>query len=411
MMLPKDHADAARMFYFTTFLLSAGSVASVFLIVPFAGPLSRWLGVGEAAPFVALAPVGIALLAWIRTAEIWLMRHRDFSGVASRRVVQSGIAVPAQIGLGLTGAGAFGLVGGLLGGYLVAGILLAARVAGRVRRPRGGGSATTSDLLRRYRRFPAFSMPSAVLNSFSVQLPAFLLIYYFDPAAAGFFALAYGVLIVPAGLMSSSVAQVFFPEAARRRHEGGLGELSASVFRRMVVLGLVPSLIVILLGPSLVAVVFGAEWREAGRYVTYLAPWIFLVLIGSPLSRLFDVLERQPVELALNIAMTVARLAALVWGGLAGDARLAVALFAGVSVAGWLLQIAILLRMAETFLLRQLRRSAGDAWRTLPALIPVAPALVWPGDLVAVGGALVGMMVFGMILWKAEPGEGRLAWR
>jgi len=83
-------------------------------------------------------------------------------------------------------------------------------------------------------------------------------------------------------------------------------------------------------------VVFGARWAEAGVYTQILSFWTFFWFISSPLSSLFSVLERQEFGLKLNVLILGTRFVSLAAGGLLGNARLALTLFAasGVLVYG-----------------------------------------------------------------------------
>ena len=70
---------------------------------------------------------------------------------------------------------------------------------------------------------------------------------------------------------------------------------------------------VALLGPDLFGAVFGEPWRPAGDVVRVLAPWLWLASVAPPLTRAFDVTERQTAELASGAATAL-----LIGAGLAG---------------------------------------------------------------------------------------------
>ena len=89
-------------------------------------------------------------------------------------------------------------------------------------------------------------------------------------------------------------------------------------------------------GGDLFRLFFGTRWQEAGVYSQILSVWLFFWFVSSPLSTVFVVLEEQRLELKFQIANIVTRFFALLTGGLLGNARLAIALFAicGVGVYG-----------------------------------------------------------------------------
>jgi lipopolysaccharide exporter len=404
-MLAGDDREADQLLGVSLFLASLVSVGSL-VVLMFTGEQVASLldapAIGPLAPWIAFAVFTISLL---RILEMWLTRRRDFRGVARRRFLQSAVSAPGQIILGLAGAGVAGLVGGLIAGYVVAGASLVAGVAFHTRSremPFSFDLPGVPAIMQRFRRFPAFSMPSAFVSALSVQLPAILLIYYFDPGVAGQFALAYGVLIGPAAMVGNAVAQAFFPEASRLRHDHRLAELVRQVGRRTAMAGLFPALAIMASGPALVAFVFGTEWREAGEFARYLAPWIFLNLIGSPLTRLFDVFERQNVELAIKVVAGAARAAALVAGGLLGDVHLAVFLFAIVSAIAWLVEIGLSVRLSGARFSALFSLRARDLAVTVVPVAIMVPGLIVGGDTAEVIGVAAASIVFAGLLLRTR---------
>jgi O-antigen/teichoic acid export membrane protein len=405
--LPEDARQAAGAAVLALALSGAVALGTL-LAVPFREALAAGFGRPEVAPYLTLVPLGIWVTAWGRTAELWLTRVGRFGPISGSRAVQGGVTVPAQIGAGVAGLGALGLVGGHLAGRAAGTLALGASLL-RVRsglRPllREGLRAEVRVAARRFRRFPLFSMPSGTLNVFSMQLPAFLLLAWFDPRAAGLYAVAYATLAVPMQLVGGAVGQVFFARAAVAYREGWLGSLTGSVYARLSALGLFPMAALALAGPEAFAWVFGAEWREAGVYAQWLAPWLFFVLVSAPLSTLFDVLERQASELAFNVGLTLARLGALAAGAAVGDARTAVALFAAVSAAGWLGHTLWMLRWSGASLRQSLRYTARHAGLALAPLAVVGAAqLAGMGDAGTVGALAAGTALAALLLWRFEP--------
>jgi O-antigen/teichoic acid export membrane protein len=85
-------------------------------------------------------------------------------------------------------------------------------------------------------------------------------------------------------------------------------------------------------GKDLFIVFLGSRWAEAGVFCQMLSFWLFLWFISSPLYSVFLVLQEQALELKFQVANLITRFAALLIGGLLGNARLAVGLFAAAGV-------------------------------------------------------------------------------
>ena len=402
--LPASDRDAAGL-WALALALGAAAAAVTLLLVPFRAEIAAALGRPEVGGLLALVPLGVLASSWGRATEVWLTRGDRFSAVAASRVVQNGVALPAQVGGGLAGGAGGALVGGYLAGRVAATTLLVGQAL-RAGRPslRGAGR-----LARRYRRFPAYAMPSGFLNTLSTQLPAFFLLAAFAPDVLGLYVLAFGTLAAPLQLVGTSVGQVFFVRAAEAHRDGTLAGLTETVFSRLSALGLFPLAALAVAGPAAFAVVFGAEWRGAGVYAALLAPWLYFVFVSSPLSSLFDVLERQPWELAFNVLSATARAAALWVGGRTGDPLWAVGLFGAVSAALWLGHTALMLRWGGAALGAAARAVGRHALVAAGPLAVVAVVANVAGDGATVAALVgAGLVWLGLTAW-AEPGVLRAA--
>lgn len=342
-MLPESDEEAWTLVRLALGLSLIVALATL-ILVPFRAGIADVLGNHEVAPFLALVPFGVFAVCWGRTLEVWVTRRSRFRTISGARITQTSVSAPTQLAAGVAGTGPFGLIAGQLAGTIASALVLAfSALRNRVANTQG----QIATLARRYYRFPLFSMPSGFLNALSMQLPAFVLLAVFSAEAAGFFGVAYSALAVPMQLVGASVARVFFVRSAEANREGALRALTEQVAKRLALFGAFPLAAMMVVGPAAFEVVFGEEWREAGVYAQILAPWMFLTFVGSPLSSLFDVLERQATEFGLNALLFVLRVAALAIGGMQGGAIGALIGFCSVSAVFWLGQSVMLLRWSD----------------------------------------------------------------
>ena len=298
-----------------------------------------------------------------------MTRRNLFRTISGARITQTSVSAPSQLAAGVTGMGPLGLVTGHLAGSAASALVL---VSSAFRNRIGTVRGQTATLARRYYRFPLFSMPSGFLNTFSMQLPAFVLLCEPPAEAAGFFGVAYSALAVPMQLVGASVARVFFVRSAEAHREGALRALTEGVAKRLALFGAFPLAAMMVVGPAAFVVVFGEEWQEAGVYAQILAPWMFLTFVGSPLSSLFDVLERQSTEFGLNALLFVLRVAALAIGGMQGGAIGALIGFCSVSAVFWLGQTVLLLRWADVSWTASLSLLIRPVLLSLVPIVPLA---------------------------------------
>lgn len=158
------------------------------------------------------------------------------------------------------------------------------------------------------------------------MLPALLLGYFFSPAVVGFYALGQRVLSLPMGVIGSSIAQVFYPRAAKANREGELAKVTLDMFERLLAIGFVPLMLIAVVAPDLFALVFGERWWTAGEYARWISLLLFFQFVSSPLSTIYYVMGRQRNLLTFNIIMFVTRLLVIIVGGIRGDALLTIIL-------------------------------------------------------------------------------------
>ena len=334
--LPEDESAAGSLLVLTLGIVAVLGTL-VFLLVWLLGDaFVSAVNVPALGPYLWLIPVGFLAAGAYQALSSWAIRHREFRRVARTKLSQGGGQVVAQIGLGLGGAGALGLlVGDVIG--RVAGVGGLALAAWRTRPAERPTRASVRAVAARYRRFPLLTTWSGLFNVGSLQLPSIVFSAAFGAAAAGLYAISFKMLVLPTMLVAQAVAQVFLSRAARLAAEPEqLRRLTERTAIGLFAGGLPAFLAVGLAGPQLFAFALGGQWEEAGRYAQVLAPWFALWLVSNPLSGLLSVREWQGSALAFSAFELVLRLGALLIGAARGSPMLAVALLSasGIVIAG-----------------------------------------------------------------------------
>jgi O-antigen/teichoic acid export membrane protein len=233
-----------------------------------------------------------------------------------------------------------------------------------------------------YRKFPLYNTFAALLNTISWQIPTFLLSFFFSTSVVGYYALGSQLLRAPMDLIGGSIGQVFYSHAADARHDGTLAAFVEATFRRLVEYSLFPMLVLTVTGRELFAVLFGPQWAEAGVYTQMLSVWMCFWFISSPMSRLYAVLNRNEMGLALNVVILLSRVASIWLGGMLDSPRAAIGFFSisGVLVYGYL-SVSIMVL-------------AGVSWRNTGWILLRNVALFVPA-----GGVLVVLGTAGVSAW------------
>lgn len=303
MILDHDPAHQASCFsvvawsaMMTAVLLTGVAVGARLLGTPIAGGLS----------WAALLTLGVAtwITAYMQTTLAYATSHNQFGKAAKAKVWGAGSIAAAQVGLLLLGAGGAALLAGQLIG-LAAG-LAAATLLLRPPRPQLSWKpdAAQRRYLMRHQAFWRFSLPSNLLNVLVGQLPLFMIGAKHGALAAGLYAITQRVLSAPVALLASSVLEVFKRQSVQDfKAHGNCRDAYRYTFKALALLGLGPSLVLLLFSPQLFAWVFGENWRPAGEMAQILAPLYFLNFIASPLSYVFFVAGKQKVDLLWQIGL------------------------------------------------------------------------------------------------------------
>ena len=70
---------------------------------------------------------------------------------------------------------------------------------------------------------------------------------------------------------------------------------------RLLAVGALPAVVLIVFGPSLFALVFGAEWTEAGRYAQILKKSYLAQFAVIPVSSILALTQRQGQQLGWSV--------------------------------------------------------------------------------------------------------------
>jgi O-antigen/teichoic acid export membrane protein len=302
--LPKADVIAANVVALSL-LIVIGMSAVTGLALWLVGPrLLAILGASAISPYLLLLSLGQLGSGTVAVLTLWAVRTKTFSDIAATRLTQGSALVAVQVGLGVVGFGAPGLLLGDVAGR-ISGSSRLARAAWRSHASsfRHVSRAGILVAARRYRRFPIFSSPSAFLSTLGVQAPLLLLVAFYGPQIGGHYALADRLFSLPLTLVSGAVGQVFVAEAARlaREQPEELRRLFGNTTRSLARTALAPAIALAVAAPVLAGPVFGGDWRQAGVFVAILTPMYYLQFVVTATGDVLSVLERQDLHLGREI--------------------------------------------------------------------------------------------------------------
>lgn len=334
-LLPKSERKALSVFH-----AAAACLLSVVLLttlsVFFRNPISAWFNAPELAAFYPLMPLFVLLSASWTLFNYWFTRHKRFGTIGLYQVNQTLSNSILKSLFGLAGKLHWGLfVSTLLGLAVSLGTTLLTTFRTWGKQLRNFDARQTRTALRRYARFPLYSLPRSLVNNLSSNLPFFLLTPAFGLGPMGYFGMGLTLAFRPVNMVAASLYQVFFQKMAQNVQER---KPVRAFFRKFVLkafLVVVPGFgLLYFILPQLCRWLLGAGWETTGEYIRLMLPWIAMVCAGSCVSFIADIFQKQAIMLLVEIAYLALRTAGLLAGILCRDIRLAILLysFSGVAV-------------------------------------------------------------------------------
>lgn len=313
-VLPRSERSAAHV----AAMASAAVLVLASLVLMATAVGHDWLatrGFGDLLWFGAPWLVGFGLY---RVLDQWAIRGERFGRSATAQGVRTAAMLAVQCVGGLFAASpAMLLAGQMLGQWL--GTLFLVNGFRRWLSPRWLNITRLRVLANKYRAFPTFGSPQALVNEFAIHVPTFLFGVLLGPAAAGQYWLAFRAMIVPSSLMERGLRTAFYRRLAGKaqRHEGFLGDI-VLVTGLLAAAGALPLIAILGFGPQIFAFVFGSEWEIAGQYARWLVVWWFCGLINLPSVAAIPIAGLQRAFFIYEVCFAVSRLIAVAVGSLAG---------------------------------------------------------------------------------------------
>ncbi|MDP9806013.1 O-antigen/teichoic acid export membrane protein [Trueperella bonasi] len=240
--------------------------------------------------------------------QFWYTRKTRYKVIAYNRVLQTtGVAI-FQLALYKLLPDFRGLLVGTILGQLLALAFLTHQ--NRSDEPVDLTDAPTCwQMAKKYWRMPIYNAPTALVDG--VRSNGIIMIIGLAGAnVVGQYSQAYRMMQVPLGFVTASVTQVFYQRLATIK-PGEMTPLVKEAVKKLGMVGFLPFLVLGLIAPWLFPFVFGPQWDQAGYFAQAITPWMFMLVMTSPISNIFIVTDTQKWMLVFSTIYTVATLGVL----------------------------------------------------------------------------------------------------
>lgn len=314
-MLPKYQKDSLVLLKISFLIAVSISMFSLLLIVFFHDYLIEFIGQESLSLWLYVCPLVFLLLGMYNALNYYYSRQKKFKSIAKSSVYKSVGLSSGQLVFSYIKNGAFGLISGKVLSIIIAPMYLLFNTQLTFKDVFKINLKNMRQMAIKYKEFPMFSVPSALLNTGSMEMPIIILAKYFSSTITGYFSLAHKSISLPMSMISKSFGQVLFQTVSDLKSNGKeVSQEVFSVYKKLVLIGCLPLSIIFTYGDWIFSFVFGNEWSQAGIYASYLSPWLFMVFITSPLSLLMSVFDKLKQSLMYNSLTFISRLFVLLLG-------------------------------------------------------------------------------------------------
>ncbi len=328
-VLPKDDDEALNVTAGALLITVMFFIAGLIIFPFFTGiTFALWICV-----------MGLSM-ALFRISSYWNNRCNRFGKIGTGNISRSFSASAVQLFNGFYFFKNYsGLASGSVIGYMTGTAVQSAGLAGKFASAKGAVSRKRIlSSASRYKKFPKYFMPAEFLNFVSTSVPVLFLTNLFDAAVTGLYSVPHKFINTPLTMLGSSISQAYFKKTNDLKNAGhDLGYTTADIYKKLLMLGIVPLSIIAGYGDIIFGFLLGPQWKMSGVYAALLAPWMLMVFVASPISIVFATLEKQEISLKLNALLLSVRVLSFVIGGIVfRNALLAVFLFGASGFVYWL---------------------------------------------------------------------------
>ncbi|TYB30271.1 MAG: oligosaccharide flippase family protein [Candidatus Mcinerneyibacterium aminivorans] len=279
------------------------SLISLVLFIVFSDSLFTLVNAQELRPYYWLISLGVLAQGTYIVFRYWAFRKKDFKTITKTTVNQSVYKNSFFVFWGFFIGSPIGLILGTIIGRS-AGIWVLSKDFRRkeTKLIKNISFRSLGSIAKRYIKFPIFSSWAALLNSLGLQLPVLMLSSLYGTEVTGSFGFAVRIVALPMVFIGQAVGDVFFSEGAQlsKTNPERMLALSRKLLKKLVLVGIIPFSILVLFGPVLFSFVFGEVWYTAGVYARILSLMVFTRFIVTPVSNVFNMLERQVLGFFLH---------------------------------------------------------------------------------------------------------------
>ncbi len=327
-MLPVDDKESINILALGLLITTALSTSLLLFITLFHDIILSLVNNIEIGVWLYFIPLIVLFTGLYNLLTYFNNRQKCYQDLARATIVKSLVLVAVQLGIGFVKTGATGLISGQILSSFFANMKLLKNILNNRSLLHSISKKEMLAMAKRYKDFPLYQAPHALLNTFSSNIPVYLFSSFVNATVVGFYALSTRIVFAPLMIIAGASAKVYNQKVTQLYNEGGDAyALSIQLLQSLLKKIFFPFVLLILFAPDIFALLFGDSWREAGLYTQILSPWLFMVFFVTTISFIPSLMNMQKKALLLEVIYSILRLLAITTGLFFHDVLLALALF------------------------------------------------------------------------------------
>ena len=305
-MLPKKDEDAINLFALGFVITTIISFCIFILILIFNENLVYYLGNKEIGIWLYFLPLTIFLTGIWNILSNFNNRKKKYKILAKATILKSILLASLQLCIGYFKSGVTGLISGQIISNAFVNIKLILIILKDKTFVSKISKTKMISLGKRYINFPKFLVWGVLANTLSHNLISILISMFYSVTTLGFFSLVQRLLGMPSSLIGQSIGQVYFQQATKEKQKTGRAvKTFNNALKKLLIIG-VPSFgFLFFFTEDLFAIIFGENWRMAGKYAKILLPLFFIRFVSSSLSSTNVIFEKQKIGLYINLILLI----------------------------------------------------------------------------------------------------------
>ena len=315
LMLPEKDEGAINLFALGMIILFITTTILSIITIIFHDLLLNVLDNKEISPWIYFMPISVFFVGLFNLLSYYNNRMKLYRDIAQATIMKSIVLAMVQLIVGFLKQGATGLVGGQIISSLFSNIQLGKNILKDKELLLNIRKKNMISLAIKYKDFPKYQAPHAMLNTFSSQIPVYIFTPFFGLTVVGLYALSTRIVFAPLMILAGASAKVYNQKVTEvYNNKGDAYGFTVRLLKSLIKKIIVPFVLLVIFAPNIFAFIFGEAWRDAGVYTQILSPWLLMVFVVATISFIPSLLNMQKRAFMLEILYTILRVIAIAIG-------------------------------------------------------------------------------------------------